>query len=99
MDAPFLGATLGETLLADEREDPIRFLGELDGAEPRQDRHEVDRADECIDGSTRQKIAGDPVEQCRAGGEREAEELFAKLGVSASDLVPVAYVDLLSEPA
>jgi len=34
-----------------------------------------------------------------AGGEKEAEELFAKLGVSASDLVPVAYVDLLSEPA
>jgi predicted adenylyl cyclase CyaB len=34
-----------------------------------------------------------------AGGEKEAEELFAKLGVSSSDLVPVAYVDLLSEPA
>ena len=33
------------------------------------------------------------------GGEKEAEELFAKLGVSAADLVPVAYVDLLSEPA
>jgi len=34
-----------------------------------------------------------------AGGEKEAEELFAKLGVAASDLVPVAYVDLLSVPA
>ncbi len=32
-------------------------------------------------------------------GEKEAEELFAKLGVSSADLVPVAYVDLLSEPA
>jgi adenylate cyclase class IV len=34
-----------------------------------------------------------------AGGEKEAEELFARLGVASSDLVPVAYVDLLSEPA
>ena len=34
-----------------------------------------------------------------AGGEKEAEKLFAQLGVSSADLVPVAYVDLLSEPA
>jgi predicted adenylyl cyclase CyaB len=34
-----------------------------------------------------------------ADGEKEASELFAKLGVPAADLVPVAYVDLLSEPA
>jgi len=34
-----------------------------------------------------------------AGGEKEAEEWFARLGVASSDLVPVAYVDLLSEPA
>lgn len=34
-----------------------------------------------------------------AGGEQEAEEWFERLGVVSSDLVPVAYVDLLSEPA
>jgi len=34
-----------------------------------------------------------------AGGEKEAEEWFERLGVASSDLVPVAYVDLLSEPA
>jgi predicted adenylyl cyclase CyaB len=38
-------------------------------------------------------------EDDEAGGEKEAQELFAKLGVSAADLVPVAYVDLLSEAA
>jgi predicted adenylyl cyclase CyaB len=34
-----------------------------------------------------------------AGGQQEAEQLFERLGVSSADLVPVAYVDLLSEPA
>jgi len=34
-----------------------------------------------------------------AGGEKEAEEWFERLGVASGDLVPVAYVDLLSEPA
>jgi predicted adenylyl cyclase CyaB len=34
-----------------------------------------------------------------AGGEKEAHEMFARLGVAQSDLVPVAYVDLLTEPA
>jgi len=34
-----------------------------------------------------------------AGGEKEAEALFAQLGVSEADLVPAAYVNLLTEPA
>ncbi|MBN3722894.1 class IV adenylate cyclase [Burkholderia sp. Ac-20379] len=34
-----------------------------------------------------------------AGGEAEAHELFAKLGVPAEALVAVAYVDLLAAPA
>ncbi len=29
------------------------------------------------------------------GGEKEAHDMFARLGVAESDLVPVAYVDLL----
>lgn len=31
-----------------------------------------------------------------AGGEREAHEMFARLGVGEADLVPLAYVDLLN---
>jgi predicted adenylyl cyclase CyaB len=34
-----------------------------------------------------------------AAGEREAHDMFARLGVRESDLVPVAYVDLLAQPA
>ncbi|SAL59331.1 adenylate cyclase [Caballeronia terrestris] len=34
-----------------------------------------------------------------AGGEKEAHEMFTRLGVSQSDLVPVAYVDMLAEAA
>jgi adenylate cyclase class IV len=33
------------------------------------------------------------------GGEKEAHDMFARLGVAQSDLVPVAYVDLLGQPA
>ena len=38
-----LGPLLAEPLLADEREDAVGLLRQLDGAEARQDRHEVDR--------------------------------------------------------
>jgi adenylate cyclase class IV len=31
-----------------------------------------------------------------AGGEQEAHAMFARLGVAQTDLVPLAYVDLLS---
>jgi len=34
-----------------------------------------------------------------AGGEQEAHEMFARLGVAPKDLVPVAYVDLLNATA
>jgi predicted adenylyl cyclase CyaB len=34
-----------------------------------------------------------------AAGEKEAHDMFARLGVAQSDLVPLAYVDLLGQPA
>jgi predicted adenylyl cyclase CyaB len=34
-----------------------------------------------------------------AAGEQEAHDKFARLGVAQNDLVPVAYVDLLAQPA
>jgi predicted adenylyl cyclase CyaB len=34
-----------------------------------------------------------------AAGEQEAHDMFARLGVAQNDLVPVAYVDLLAQPA
>ena len=71
----FLLALLPELLLADEREDAVGLLRELDRAEARQDRHEVDRRE---DGVHRRRPAGRmSAIQCEdrgAGGEREAGE-------------------------
>ena len=48
-------ALLPESLLADEREDAVGLLRELDGADPRQDRHEVDRGDERARGASAER--------------------------------------------
>ena len=63
----------GQPAVADEGEQPVRFLGQCDRAEPGEHRHEVVGGDEGVDAAARKNPA-DPVEQRRATGEREPRE-------------------------
>ena len=68
-------ALLAQLLLAGEGEDAVGLLGELDGTEAREDRHEVDGGDERLHvAAAQERPRRDPVEHRGAGREREPGE-------------------------
>ena len=63
---------LAQLLLAGEGEDAVGLLGELDRAETREDRHEVDRRDQRVHvAAAEERPRRDPVEDGGAAGEGE----------------------------
>ena len=63
-----------ELLVSHEREDAVGLLGETDGPEAREDRHEVHRHDERVDRAPGKDVGRQPREERGAAGEGEAGE-------------------------